>query len=463
MGLNNFFDHPRDLYQEDLPDSLVVEEHTAQIDHEKAREFQKRFRDGKIHVLSCSTTFELGVDLGDLDVTFLRNIPPESFNYIQRVGRVGRRTGIPDFAITYCRRNSHDIYHFNDPVRMIRGRVFPPVLDLHNEKIISRHMTAAALSVFFRKNRDRFKSVESLLINWDDPRGRSDLAAFLSRNQQSLENMLGGILKDIPERVGLDDGTWIEKISGKDSRFSASELQVSDDFKIVREVRKKAQEKNDDRTYTWAGYRMKTISGEDVLSFLSRRAIIPKYGFHVDVVELDTQSTDRDQGGPDVSLQRDLSIAISEFAPTAGLVANKKLWTSYALKKGVEKEWERWWYARCMVHARFERKPWQKEKPLFERCCDRMVVYQYIEPSFGFITGRDKPKEPGGKPARVFSTRPYFAGFKDKEGDQLKFGSITLTTVSPGYMVVLCEGKRGRGILYLPKVRGWIQKIYQIA
>ncbi|MGQ9648463.1 MAG: helicase-related protein, partial [Thermodesulfobacteriota bacterium] len=94
--------HYRLLYEADLPGSLRVEEHTAQLDKEKAREFQREFREGKINVLSCSTTFELGVDLGDLDTIFLRNVPPEAFNYAQRVGRAGRRNSYPGFAITYC-------------------------------------------------------------------------------------------------------------------------------------------------------------------------------------------------------------------------------------------------------------------------------------------------------------------------------------------------------------------------
>ncbi|MBI5651994.1 MAG: DEAD/DEAH box helicase, partial [Chloroflexi bacterium] len=102
-------DHYRALYEDNLPGSLVVEEHTAQLDHDKAREFQQRFKDNKINVLSCSTTFELGVDLGDLDTAFLRNVPPESFNYAQRVGRVGRRLGRPGFVVTFCKRNSHDL------------------------------------------------------------------------------------------------------------------------------------------------------------------------------------------------------------------------------------------------------------------------------------------------------------------------------------------------------------------
>lgn len=119
--------HYRLFYEEDLPGTLRVEEHTAQLDNEKARDFQREFRENKIHVLSCSTTFELGVDLGDLDTIFLRNVPPQAFNYAQRVGRAGRRSGHPGFAIAYCRRDPHDLYHFSELERMLSRSVRPPV------------------------------------------------------------------------------------------------------------------------------------------------------------------------------------------------------------------------------------------------------------------------------------------------------------------------------------------------
>ena len=85
------------------------------------------------------------MDLGDLDSVFLRNVPPESFNYAQRAGRAGRRD-TPGLVLTYCRRNPHDLYHYEEPVdRMIAGAIHAPRLHMTNEKIVLRHMVAVAL------------------------------------------------------------------------------------------------------------------------------------------------------------------------------------------------------------------------------------------------------------------------------------------------------------------------------
>jgi hypothetical protein len=210
--------HYRLLYEEDLPGFLRVEEHTAQLDKEKAREFQREFRKGNIHVLSCSTTFELGVDLGDLDTIFLRNVPPEAFNYAQRVGRAGRRSGYPGFAITYCRRAPHDLYHFSEPQRMLSGKVRPPVLSLRNEKIITRHIAAVALSRFFRAFPERFEIVEKLFKDLEHPSGIADFKAFLHKHQAELEESLRVIVPpDMLSETGLDNGGWIERIAGEES------------------------------------------------------------------------------------------------------------------------------------------------------------------------------------------------------------------------------------------------------
>jgi hypothetical protein len=461
--------HYRLLYEAELPGSMRVEEHTAQLDKEKARKFQREFREGKIHVLSCSTTFELGVNLGDLDAIFLRNVPPEAFNYAQRVGRSGRQSGYPGFAITYCKRGPHDLYHFAEPQRMLTGKSRPPIVTIRNEKIVTRHMAAVALSFFFRAFRERFSTVEKLFGDLSAPSGVKDFAAFLQRERSRVEATLRCIVPgEVWTQVDLDNGKWIDRIAGEGSRLALAEAEVSSDYRAVKQfeedaLKKDARGKKDYKAAEWAEKRAETIASEDVPSFLSRKAVIPKYGFPVDVVELDTQRTQQNQEASEVSLQRDLSIAIAEFAPTSKLVANKKEWTSYGLKKVAEKEWDRRWYARCATHSVFLQWKEGESRPAQMPCGCKLQARKYVIPEFGFVTGRDKPKEPKARPPKVFSTRPYFVrSLAQAENIELPAGSpmVWLTKASPGLMVVLCEGRRGDGF-YLCGVCGAGFRAYQ--
>lgn len=437
--------HYRALYREALPGNLRVEEHTAQLSYEKAREFQRAFRSGSIHVLSCSTTFELGVDLGNLDVVFLRNVPPQAFNYAQRVGRAGRRASFPGFAITYCRRDPHDLYHFADASAIIDGQVRPPTLALVNPRIVTRHVTATALAAFFRRHPARFGSIEALMVDLEQPRACEDFRRFIREEAPELEADLAEIVPDsLKADLGIETGDWVDLISGPDSRLALAQAEVSADYKAVRQVEQTAAASRDYTTAGWARARSDTIASEDVLSFLSRKVVIPKYGFPVDVVELDTQSVQSRAESSEVLLQRDLSIAIAEFAPTCKVVANKREWTSYFIKRVPEREWPLKWFRRCPRHNVFQAWVSDDQRPRPECDC-RPVEGTYIEPIFGFSTSRDPPKTPRGRPIRVFATRPYFGGLRGQARGELDFGSLRLTKASPGEMVVLCEGRRGRG------------------
>jgi superfamily II DNA/RNA helicase len=454
------------LYETELPGSIRVEEHTAQLNKEKAREFQREFKNGKINVLSSSTTFELGVDLGNLDVIFLRNVPPEAFNYTQRVGRAGRRSAHPGLAITYCRRSPHDLYHFSRPERMLNGKIRPPALSLRNEKIIIRHITATVLSAFFRKFPERFKKVVNLFTDLTNPSGVNDFYNFIESHRKELEQILKSIVPlSMFTEVGLNDGRWINKISKKEdlgennnegeSKLSLAEAEISSDYTLVLKVEKESGELRDHRTAEWAKRRADTIASEDVLSFLSRKVVIPKYGFPVDVVELDTQRTGTYEHF-EILLQRDLSIAISEFAPTSKLVANKKLWESHGLKKVAEKEWPRKLYKKCNRHNVYIQ--WRRGDPEPPTPCGcYRHPFEYIIPSFGFTTDQNKPKEPTYRPERVFSTRPYFTDFLNSNQDVINIPLhsplISLRRVSRGRMTVLCEGKKGRGF-YICRICG---------
>ena len=441
--------HYRLLYEAELPRTFRVEEHTAQLDKEKAREFQREFRAGKIHVLSCSTTFELGVDLGDLDTVFLRNVPPEAFNYAQRVGRAGRRSGYPGFAITFCRRGPHDLCHYAEPLRILKGKVQPPTLSLQNEKIVTRHVTAMALSAFFHAFPERFTTVASFAGNLTNPSGLAAFHDFLTNQQASLGMALAEVVpRALVDRIGLSDGSWVANVTSGESRLAWAESELSSDYCAVKTLETAAAQAGEYDTAKWAKLRSKTIAEEDVLSFLSRKAVIPKFGFPVDVVELDTQRTQQARESMEVTLQRDLAIALSEFAPTSRLVANKKEWMSYGLKRIAGKEWPRKRYKRCSRHNVFYH--WERGEPEPPDSCGHpLSTMEYVVPLFGFVTNLDKPTEPTSRTARVFTTRPYFAGSVGPDPGTFSVPAglplIRIRKASPGLMVVLCEGRRGSG------------------
>jgi hypothetical protein len=122
------------------PLALNVAEHTAQLTNKRGSEYQKDFMAGKINVLSSSTTFEMGVDVGALKAVMLRNVPPAASNYIQRAGRAGRRREGAAYAVTYCRNMPHDQYHFHRSEDIVNGKIALPLINLQNQRLAQRHI-----------------------------------------------------------------------------------------------------------------------------------------------------------------------------------------------------------------------------------------------------------------------------------------------------------------------------------
>ena len=142
---NEFF---RELYEQspDRLKELIAREHTGQVKAKEREEIEQQFREAQVKALFCSPTMELGIDIDELAVVHLRNVPPTPANYAQRSGRAGRK-GQGALIITFCSEHSaHDRHFFRNKMDMVTGKVTPQQLDLMNPDLLRTHLHAAYLA-----------------------------------------------------------------------------------------------------------------------------------------------------------------------------------------------------------------------------------------------------------------------------------------------------------------------------
>lgn len=433
--------------EEALP--TVVEEHTAQLSREHASKIQNAFICGDVNVLSCTTTFELGVDVGDLRAVYLCNVPPSPANYAQRAGRVGRRAGRPGFAVTFCRLRPHDRTCFDDPAHEISGRTAVPICYLNNEPIALRHVFAIALSSYFRYLEMQGSGTAPshwynyfLSLAEESPKGLRDMREYLEGHPVDVERQLRSVFSNDVDAssmvysLGIDTWKWIELLlapldSDEPGRLSLAHSIKHDDYRRVEGALRDA------RNHSKRG-KLETLLGELVkqwtIPLLAENGVLPKYGFPTDIVELDMPGQNQYfNGTKKLQLQRGLRLAVREYAPGSLVVADKKLWKSTGVKIPL---------GRKLIHRRYGRckNPSCKSKPFLwpiddlsaeqtAKCpacgADVALSRTMIEPSFGFVGEEVK--------AGVGSRRPRSKGFSATYFSQHWTGEQTIgDTAFPG-------------------------------
>lgn len=134
-----YFDRLNDIHHG--PNLFIQAEHTAQVDKMISRQLQLDFKNHKINILACSTTMEMGVDLGTLQLVMLSSVPPQPSNYKQRAGRSGRNPKMVRSAcITLCGSDAIGLRTLFNPLENIINRsVEVPKVDLKSPQVVQRH------------------------------------------------------------------------------------------------------------------------------------------------------------------------------------------------------------------------------------------------------------------------------------------------------------------------------------
>lgn len=230
-----------------LPMAFEAREHTAQVESLLREMRECRFRFGEhdrermseitrtsgnkvssekrdfLPLLYCSPTMELGVDISQLNVVYLRNAPPTPANYAQRAGRAGR-SGQAALVVTYCAAQSpHDQYYFERRTDLVAGIVRPPAIDLLNPDLLETHVHAEWLAAMGEK---LGKSIpENLdMTNADLPVGEQLVTAFgvATADQAAQERAVRVISSAMPKEGDATIGDPVEFVAERWSKAAAA-------------------------------------------------------------------------------------------------------------------------------------------------------------------------------------------------------------------------------------------------
>lgn len=316
------------LYLDKTPRRLAVAEHSAQIAGDERAKRETDFKEGRLDVLMCTPTLELGVDIGPLLTVVLRNAPPTPANYAQRVGRAGRRLRI-GFVSTFCAGGAHDRHAFDRPEWLVSGQFEPPRLRLDNPKVVTRHMRAYLLECVHaqlparlgdllddiqKPSRWKSECLDELLTEIRDRKEdlTKQVAALMEQDRSAQRTENFGLVEAKAVVEGFErelsmalEGWWqrVRQLDREHQEFAKIGSPRQDQKKAAARRRAYYEITQDpERSYT--------------LNFLSTKSLLPAYQFPIDTFSLDP-------GVPDTpTLYRSAAIAIEEFAPGNFVYAN---------------------------------------------------------------------------------------------------------------------------------------------
>ncbi len=485
------------------PMALIAAEHSAQLNtaqaaevFSKAEEHELLFQDvdlgpderGKerpaIDVLSCTTTMEVGIDIGTLGGVALRNMPPARANYQQRAGRAGRRGNAIATVVAFGSADSHDEHYFTCPDSMIRGPVDDPVLTLDNRDIARRHVTAYLLQRYHQKRLPAIRpehqphlfAVLGTVAEFRDETGilnRRDFGTWLNANQADLRSDVDGWLpselmdperQDLLNRLVVETLEPIDKAIDYDKTKPAGEVTTAPgtpDDGTEPTAFEKQEEAGEEHPGASAG-------SDYLLDRLLYKGVLPRYAFPTDVATFHVFDPERLSDYRPSFLftpSQGLPVALSEYAPGKEVWIGNRLWVSGALYSPIRGDRSRAWasrrfYYECAICHYANTTALTDGRRGDVRDCPACgaegsfgpATFWLRPPGFAHPVSRPAGTSPDDQPARSYATRAKLtAPTPADEADWTKLNDHIATYTSRQHLLVTNRGPRSDGYSYCLK------------
>ena len=342
-------------------------EHSAQNSRQLLVEYENEFKAGNINVLNCSTTMEMGVDIGSVNGVVMSNLPPAIANYRQRIGRAGRRGQSAALGYTIAKSRPLDMEAFRAPSTYLKRNPRAPKVDLKSNPIVDRHVNAYLLGCFMRRHDGNLTKINAGLF-FGCPSSMNENRVVLDHRPSFKFRKW---CEDVQDRTDiradltkLTNGTSRDGSINLVSRTIESSKRVEKDYVEVWENLRRQMRRNDVEEAGKKGIerQLSRHFDEYLMGYLADKGFLPGHGFPSHVVPFVMKrkqkqsfaSTSRYGDWP----SRTLDVAIREYAPgstfmvdglvykSGGVTLN---WKIPASVEGVSEIQSLRWSANCGV------------------------------------------------------------------------------------------------------------------